>query len=48
MLLENGDESKEDLLEAVTQNAIKQIDINKLKEFLTLETTNFIKKYYER
>ena len=24
------------------------IDINKLKEFLTLETTNFIKKYYER
>jgi len=48
MLLENGDESKEDLLEAVTQNAIKQIDINKLQEFLTKETTNFIKKYYER
>ena len=48
MLLDNGDESREDLLEAVTQNAIKQIDINKLQEFLTIETTKFITKYYER
>ena len=48
MLLENGDETKEDLIEAVVQNAVKQIEINKLQEFLITETSNFIKKYYER
>ena len=48
MLLENGDETKEELIDIIVQTAIKQIDINKLQEFLTLETTNFIKKYYER
>ena len=48
MLLENGDETKEDLIEAVVQNAVKQIEINKLQEFLITETSNFIRKYYER
>jgi hypothetical protein len=48
MLLENGDETKEDLIEAVVTNAVKQIEINKLQEFLITETSNFIRKYYER
>ena len=48
MLLENGDDTKEDLIDAVVQNAVKQIEINKLQEFLITETSNFINKYYER
>ena len=48
MLLENGDETKEDLINAVVQNAVKQIEINKLQEFLITETSYFIRKYYER
>tara|TARA_R110002096_G_scaffold332922_2_gene526926 strand:+ start:938 stop:1510 length:573 start_codon:yes stop_codon:yes gene_type:complete len=48
MILENGDESKEELLESVINNAVKQIEINKLQEFLTIEASNFIKKYYGR
>ena len=48
MLLENGDETKEDLIKAVVDNAVKQIEINKLQEFLIAETSNFIKTYYER
>ena len=48
MLLENGDETKEELIDIIVQTAIKQIDINKLQEFLITETSYFIRKYYER
>jgi len=48
MILENGDESKKELIESVINNAVKQIEINKLQEFLTTEASNFIKKYYGR
>lgn len=47
MLVENSDDSKEDILDAVRDVAINQIEINKLQEFLEIEITNFINKYYE-
>jgi hypothetical protein len=47
MLIENSEEEKTELVEAVIANAIKEIEINKLQEFLQTEITNFINKYYE-
>ena len=47
MLIENSEEEKSELVSAVVDNAIKEIEINKLQEFLQTEITNFINKYYE-
>ena len=47
MLIENSEEEKSELVQAVVNNAIKEIEINKLQEFLQTEITNFINKYYE-
>jgi len=47
MLIENSEEEKSELVNAVVSNAIKEIEINKLQEFLQTEITNFINKYYE-
>ena len=47
MLIENSEENKSELVNAVILNAIEEIEINKLQEFLQSEITNFINKYYE-
>ena len=47
MLVENSEEEKSELVNAVVNNAIAEIEINKLQEFLQIEITNFINKYYE-
>ena len=47
LLIENSDDSKEDIIESIASVAVKQIEINKLQEFLKEEITNFINKYYE-
>ena len=47
MLIENSEEEKLELVNAVVNNAIEEIEINKLQEFLQSEITNFINKYYE-
>ncbi len=47
MLIENSEEERSELVKAVVNNAIEEIEINKLQEFLQTEITNFINKYYE-
>lgn len=47
MLVENSEEEKSELVQAVVANAIEEIEINKLQRFLQAEITNFINKYYE-
>lgn len=46
MLIDNADEDKENLIEAIAKVAVSQIEINKLQEYLTEEVTNFINNYY--
>lgn len=46
MLIENADEDKENLINAIARVAVSQIEINKLQEYLTEEVTVFINNYY--
>lgn len=46
MLIENADENPEDLIKTITDVAMAQIEINKLKEFLQEEITKFLNNYY--
>ena len=46
MLVESADEDPENLIKTVTDVAISQIEINKLKEYLQEEITNFLNNYY--
>jgi hypothetical protein len=47
MLIENADDSREDIIKSIVSVAVEQIEINNLQEFLKEEITNFINKYYE-
>ncbi len=47
MLIENSDDSREEIIDSIVSVAIEQIEINNLQEFLKEEITNFINKYYE-
>jgi len=47
MLIENADDSREDIVNSIVSVALQQIEINNLQEFLKVEITNFINKYYE-
>ncbi len=47
ILIDNSDDSKEDIIDSIASVAVKQIEINKLQGFLKEEITNFINKYYE-
>jgi len=47
MLIENADDSREDIINSIVSVAVEQIEINNLQEFLKEEITNFINKYYE-
>lgn len=46
MLVENADESPENLVKTITEVAMSQIEINKLREYLQEEITNFLNNYY--
>ena len=46
MLVENADESPSDLVKTITEVAMSQIEINKLREYLQEEITNFLNNYY--
>lgn len=46
MLVENADESPADLIKTITEVAMSQIEINKLREYLQEEITNFLNNYY--
>ena len=47
MLIENSDDSREEIIDSIVSVAVEQIEINNLQEFLKEEITNFINKYYE-
>ena len=47
MLIENSDDSREEIIKSIVSVAVEQIEINNLQEFLKEEITNFINKYYE-
>lgn len=46
MLIENSDENEEELLKTITEVAVSQIEIDKLREYLQEEITNFLNNYY--
>lgn len=46
MLVENSDESSDELIETITEVALSQIEINKLQDFLKQEITKFLNNYY--
>lgn len=46
MLIENSDESKEEILESITKMAVAQITIDKLQDFITEEVNSYLNKYY--
>lgn len=47
ILIENSDDSREEIIKYIVSVAVEQIEINNLQEFLKEEITNFINKYYE-
>lgn len=46
MLIENSDESRTELLAAITKMAVAQITIDKLQEFITEEINSYLNNYY--
>jgi hypothetical protein len=46
MLIENSDESRAELLAAITKMAVAQITIDKLQEFITEEINSYLNNYY--
>lgn len=46
MLIENSDESRTELLEAITKMAVAQITIDKLQEFIKEEINSYLNNYY--
>ena len=46
MLIENSDESREEILESITKMAVAQITIDKLQDFITEEVNSHLNKYY--
>lgn len=46
MLVESADENPKQLIDTITDVAMDQIEINKLKEYLQQEITNFLNNYY--
>jgi len=46
MLNDTFEDDSSELIDVITQNAIDQIEINKLQVFLKEEVTNYIKNYY--
>jgi len=46
MLVESADEDPKQLVDTITDVAMDQIEINKLKEYLQQEITNFLNNYY--
>lgn len=46
MLIENSDESRAELLEAITKTAVAQITIDKLQEFIKEEINSYLNNYY--
>lgn len=46
MLIENSDESRDEILESITKMAVAQITIDKLQDFITEEVNSHLNKYY--
>jgi hypothetical protein len=46
MLIENSDESRNEILESITKMAVAQITIDKLQDFITEEVNSHLNKYY--
>jgi len=46
MLIENSDESRDELLAAITKMAVAQITIDKLQEFIKEEINSYLNNYY--
>lgn len=46
LLVENADENPEKLIQTITEVAMSQIEIDKLKDYLQQEITNFLNNYY--
>ena len=46
MLVNSADEDPQELINVIAKVAVSKIEINKLQEYLTIEVTNFINKYY--
>lgn len=46
MLVDSADESPEDLINTISDVALSQIEIDKLKQYLQEEITNFLNNYY--
>ncbi len=46
MLIDNSDESRDEILESITKMAVAQITIDKLQDFITEEVNSHLNKYY--
>lgn len=47
MLLENGDDTKEEMIKTISNVVASQIEIHKLQNYITEQVTEFLNKYYE-
>jgi hypothetical protein len=46
MLLENGDETKEEMLNTISTVVTSQIQIDKLQNYINQEVLKFLNNYY--
>lgn len=47
MLLENGDETRDEMISAISQIVTSQIQIDKLQSYINQEVVNYLNNYYE-
>jgi hypothetical protein len=47
MLLDNGDETREEMIATISQIVTSQIQIDKLQSYINQEVVNFLNNYYE-
>ena len=47
MLLDNGDETREEMIDTISQIVTSQIQIDKLQSYINQEVVNYLNNYYE-